>query len=53
MSKKSEEVKNGLVEEAVVVQEASAQEISAPTQKVEEKKTNTVSPGHATRAFRG
>ena len=53
MSKKSEEVKNGLVEEAVVVQQAPTKEVSAPSQKVEQKKSEQSAPGHATRAFRG
>jgi hypothetical protein len=55
MSKKSEEVKNGLVEDSVVSQETPAQEVSAPSQKVELKKPDAqeVTPGHGTRAFRG
>ncbi len=56
MAKKSEEVKNGLVDEAVentvdatqhVVDEATKEDV-ALNQAVEEVKT----PGHATRAFR-
>ena len=56
MAKKNEEVKNGLVEEAVentvdatqhVAEEAPAKEV-ALNQSVKEVK----SPGHATRAFR-
>jgi hypothetical protein len=51
MAKK--EIKNGLVEEAVETTVETTQD--APTQKVElEKATEElVSPGHATRAFRG
>jgi len=52
MAKKSEEVKNELVNEVV---ETTAVPTQAPTQKVELEKTaeELVSPGHATRAFRG
>jgi hypothetical protein len=52
MAKKSEEVKNELVNEVV---ETTAVPTQAPTQKVELEKTaeGAVSPGHATRAFRG
>lgn len=50
MAKKLEEVKSELVDNVV---EVAAEPIQGPTQKVEAEKVDTVSPGHATRAFRG
>ena len=53
MAKKSEEVKNGLVEEVVVEKTPVAEK--APTQNVEINKpeSQVATPGHATRGFRG
>jgi len=53
MAKKSEEVKNGLVDEKVAVENTVVDNLPAQKVELNAAEEEVPSPGHATRAFRG